>query len=162
MPVRLGLLASRRNELFRNGLTKEERRQLRSGAKLRFLRYLLFKQSFVSIRVNSWLSLVLSRPDREPLRSPSYLVLRLVHPSAQARQSAVRQDAALPALVSVPCVRSLVFRRRRTCSRCLRHNPGNNRSRRRAYILRQATYSLPLCNRDTPAMESSSPTNRFH
>ena len=141
MPVRLGLLASRRNELFRNGLKKEERRQLRSGAKLRFLRYLLFKQSFVSIRVNSWLSLVLSRPDREPLRCPNYLVLRLVRPSVKARQSAVRQDATRPALVSVPGVRSPGFRQRRICSPCLPHSPGNNRSRRRAYILRQATHS---------------------
>ena len=141
MPVRLGLLASRRNELFRNGLTKGERRQPRSGVKLRFLRYLLFKQSFVSIRVNSWLPLVFSRPDREPLRCPSYLVLRLVRPSVQARQSAVRQDAARPALVSVPGVRSPVSRRRRTCNRCLPHNPGNNRFRHRACILLQATHS---------------------
>jgi hypothetical protein len=38
-----------------------------------------------------------SRLDREPLQYPSYLVLRLVHPSVQARRSAVRQDAARPA-----------------------------------------------------------------
>src|SRR6267143_6928447 len=60
----------------------------------------------------------LSRPDREPLRSPSYLVLRLVRPLVQARQSAVRRDAAPPALISVPGVRGLVSRRRRTCNRC--------------------------------------------
>jgi len=39
----------------------------------------------------------LSRPDREPLACPSYLVLRLVRPSVQARRSAARPDAALPA-----------------------------------------------------------------
>jgi hypothetical protein len=82
-----------------------------------------------------------TRPDREPLRCPDYRVLRLVRPLVQARQSAVRQDAARPALVSVPGVRSLVSRRRRTCNRCLPHNPGNNRFRHRVCILLQASRS---------------------
>ena len=38
-----------------------------------------------------------SRPDREPLRCPDYLVLRLVRPLVQVRPRAVRRDAARPA-----------------------------------------------------------------
>ena len=53
----------------------------------------------------------LTRLDREPLRCRDYLVVRLVRPWVQARQSAVRRDAALPELLSVPGVRNLVSRR---------------------------------------------------
>jgi hypothetical protein len=38
-----------------------------------------------------------SRPDREPLQCPDYLVLRLVRPLVQVRPRAVRRDAARPA-----------------------------------------------------------------
>ena len=55
----------------------------------------------------NWL-MILAALIEEPLRCPSYLVLRLVRPSVQVRRSAARPDAARLALVSVPGVRSLV------------------------------------------------------